>query len=263
MRFSILHISDLHFGDCNGHLKRSLKAFVENKKPDLILATGDLAERPRNADLRAARNFLDDLANQCGTAPENDPNRPQLIVVAGNHDIMCWNGSVRLWPWSRRYGSAFNGLPSSHFFEPEGLWIYGFDSSKGFRIGANGRVKEEDLDNFADAHKVLKEKHGKRFESAIKIVALHHHPLPIKYDDKHQRWLVLSNAGAFLGHMIKYGIDLILHGHEHVHAKAAYSREVPGHPFREVHVVGAAAAAKNVAGGDENGFDLVYCPANN
>ncbi len=47
------------------------------------------------------------------------------------------------------------------------------------------------------------------------IALLHHHPLPIPYDTRHERLLVLQNAGAFLNEVSRLKIRLILHGHKH------------------------------------------------
>ncbi|SCX62460.1 metallophosphoesterase [Nitrosospira sp. Nsp1] len=47
------------------------------------------------------------------------------------------------------------------------------------------------------------------------IAAVHHHPLPLPYDSKDERMMILNNAGAFLSELRKRRVRLVLHGHKH------------------------------------------------
>jgi 3',5'-cyclic AMP phosphodiesterase CpdA len=70
----IVHISDIHFGRVDyATVKPLVRAAVE-VAPDLVVVSGDLTQRARASQFRAARAFLDGLPG------------PQL-VVPGNHDV--------------------------------------------------------------------------------------------------------------------------------------------------------------------------------
>lgn len=258
--FRILHLSDLHFGDHNPNLASNLKIRVKNLQPDLVIATGDLVETPKRALLRSALDFLLELQDLCLPAPSDDSERPRLIVVPGNHDVAYLWGSTRI---PRISTTVYDGIVkrkrvrSNYYFKPEKVWVYGFDSSRGIRVGANGKVSADELRKFDETYNSLRRQDGADFERAFKIVALHHHPLPIKYDDRRQRWLILTNAAEFLGEMLKHDVDLIIHGHEHIHARAYYGRSLRTGEYEEVPVVSVGAALKTTRGADINRFNLI------
>jgi 3',5'-cyclic AMP phosphodiesterase CpdA len=249
----ILHISDLHFGKHNSDLAESVKDRAKAIQPDLILATGDLADQPTNKLLIDAKKFLEELKKSCADRPQSDPGRPQLIVIPGNHDVRYW-GNLRI--SDDNYRNTFAGVPVHYYFQLENVWVYGFDSSLEIRTGANGRVAAADLTRFNRLYDDLKEQHKEKFESAFKIVAIHHHPVPIKYDDSVAKWLVLTNAGEFLGEILKRKIDLVLHGHEHIRARARYGRQLRVEGPQEVPIISVGSTLKKNAG-ERNCFHVI------
>lgn len=255
----ILHISDLHFGAHNSDLAEDLKLRVANfvPVPDVILATGDLADQPDKALLKDARTYLEQLQSCCC---KDDHAPPQLLVIPGNHDARYY-GSYR-WGLKYRAGASnywqvFGDLRPDCYNPTENVWIYGFDSSLEFRTGANGRVTAKNLGQFHAQYKKLREEHGEQFDAAFKVIALHHHPAPIKYDDKQARWLTLTNAAEFLGEMLKNRVDLILHGHEHIRAMVRYGRRLRDDASREVPILSVGTALKKDPGEDRNCFYMI------
>jgi predicted MPP superfamily phosphohydrolase len=238
----VLHISDLHYGAHNEALASSLEHFVKTLQPDVILATGDLANHPDLGLLGEARAYLSRLENLC--KPRTASEGPRLIVIPGNHDTRYW-GSYRI--GTNAYSTVFKGTDQEGLYRRENVWIYGFDSSLELRTGANGRVDADQLLRFERRRDSFQSQHGLDFERIYKIVAIHHHPLPIKYDDEKARWLTLTNAAEFLGRMLRSRVDLVLHGHEHVRARARYGRDDRRDP-RQIPVLSIGSALKT---GDE------------
>lgn len=74
MTTRLIHLSDLHFGRDRPELMRPLITAINDQKPDLIAISGDLTQRARASQFRAARAFIDHLE-----AP--------VIAVPGNHDL--------------------------------------------------------------------------------------------------------------------------------------------------------------------------------
>ena len=75
---TLVHLSDLHFGRVDERLLEPLARRVHALAPDVVAVSGDLTQRARTAQFRAARRFLDTL--------------PQpLLVVPGNHDVPLYN----------------------------------------------------------------------------------------------------------------------------------------------------------------------------
>ncbi|HHJ18115.1 MAG TPA: metallophosphoesterase [Gammaproteobacteria bacterium] len=90
-KLNVLHLSDVHFGiaDPHGHQEIVVKAAIrkihehleKNSPPDLLLFTGDLAQRGAAEDFKKADQWLDDLLaheklTQC-----------QLFFIPGNHEV--------------------------------------------------------------------------------------------------------------------------------------------------------------------------------
>ncbi len=93
---AILHISDLHFGEHSRFADRTpedvdrrlaesarnvLDARESRQAPDLVIVTGDLAEKARSPEYKAVTEFLLSLLGEFGLP------RERLLVVPGNHDV--------------------------------------------------------------------------------------------------------------------------------------------------------------------------------
>ncbi len=80
MSFSIVHVSDPHFGDvADLHKIAAVENLVPDLEPDVTVITGDLTLRARHGEFQAARLFVRELER---TAP--------VFVIPGNHDVQWW-----------------------------------------------------------------------------------------------------------------------------------------------------------------------------
>jgi formylglycine-generating enzyme required for sulfatase activity/predicted phosphodiesterase/energy-coupling factor transporter ATP-binding protein EcfA2 len=90
MALTWLHVSDFHLSDKGPYsqevilrsLVSSVKHFrAEGHVPDLIFATGDIAQFGKAKEYEVATKFFDDLLDAAGL------NRDRLFIVPGNHDV--------------------------------------------------------------------------------------------------------------------------------------------------------------------------------
>jgi formylglycine-generating enzyme required for sulfatase activity/predicted MPP superfamily phosphohydrolase len=90
MAVTWLHVSDFHLSDKGPYsqevILRSLVSSVkhfreEGQVPDLIFATGDIAQNGKAKEYESATKFFDDLLDAAGL------NRDRLFIVPGNHDV--------------------------------------------------------------------------------------------------------------------------------------------------------------------------------
>lgn len=181
--FKIAHISDLHVGSpfFIPHMLERVILELNELQPDVVVVSGDITESGFKSEYVAASGFLSQL--QC----------PRVLVMPGNHD-------------SRNVGyvhfeDAFGSLDSRLEFGP--FSILCLDSS------------EPDLD---EGH-IGREKYSLLSETfknqdKIRIVAFHHHLLPIPGTGRERN--VLVDAGDFLKVLIENGVHLVLLGHRHV-----------------------------------------------
>src|SRR5258706_7190913 len=81
---SILQISDTHFGTEQPPVVNALVRLAHAETPDLVVISGDVTQRARRSQFRAAREFVDRLAV------------PRTLIIPGNHDIPLYNIFARL-----------------------------------------------------------------------------------------------------------------------------------------------------------------------
>ena len=90
----LLQISDTHFGTEQPPVVEALVALAAQQRPDAVVLSGDITQRARPAQFRAARAFLDRL----GTP---------VLAIPGNHDIALFDLWSRLTRPYARYTAVF------------------------------------------------------------------------------------------------------------------------------------------------------------
>ena len=83
----LLHLSDPHFGTERPQVVEALVRFARAQQPQVVVLSGDVTQRARRSQFRAARVFVDRL----GAA--------NVLAIPGNHDIPLFQLLARaMWP---------------------------------------------------------------------------------------------------------------------------------------------------------------------
>lgn len=95
---SLLHLSDVHFGPLHlPELAEAVTALVERERPDVVVISGDLTQRAKPGQFRAARAWVAALG--C-----------PVVFAPGNHDVPLWRVWERLFDpfgaWRRHFSPA-------------------------------------------------------------------------------------------------------------------------------------------------------------
>ena len=157
--FSIIHLSDLHFGRIQPDILEHLDDFLIKRKNeiDLGILTGDLTQRARRSEFRAAREFLDSLHHP-------------LFVVPGNHDVPLYTVFLR---WLYPYRKFLTHIgPTENYFEDDKVAVFGLWTVDNFAIHT-GKLRRSDLLSIEERFRQVP-------EHKIKIIACHHPLLSIK-----------------------------------------------------------------------------------
>ncbi|ODS37074.1 MAG: hypothetical protein A7316_02075 [Candidatus Altiarchaeales archaeon WOR_SM1_86-2] len=179
----IAHISDIHYGQVGfneGMLSRCIDE-VNDLDPDMTIITGDLSMDGLKKELERVFERLKEI-------------NTEKMVIPGNHD-------------SRNVGYlAFERLFGERYSEKiiDDIQIICCDSS------------EPDLDTGQigrEGQRWLKERLEKG-DAKYKIIALHHHLIPIPFTGRERN--VLHDAGSVLKLIYDAGVNLVLNGHKHV-----------------------------------------------
>ena len=195
----IFHASDVHFGKPHlPELSEALVRFVHDLGPDAAVISGDLTQRAKATEYRAARAFLDALAPY------------PVITTAGNHDVPLYRIWERVFAPYRNY-RAIIGPDLDMVLDIEGPGVPGgarfvaLDSSSPRRAIVNGRVTARQLE-FAD------KSFAAAADRALRVLVVHHNLVDPGDGPKAPP---LRDAGRILDRLPRWGVDLVLSGHIH------------------------------------------------
>jgi 3',5'-cyclic AMP phosphodiesterase CpdA len=212
----VLHLSDLHFGagDDNA-ITRGAPILIERFGPELIVASGDLSHRGREAQLADASRFLRSLG-------------PPVLAIPGNHDIP--------YTFPARFTRAFREFErqwetTEPTYSSATLHVVGLNSVRPWRHQSGGLRTPK----LAEAERRLRE----ASPTAFQIVVLHHHLIGAPWRSRKKP---VSRRNHVLAGLVSAGADLILAGHIH---QAAVSER---HEF-EISRGGERGAVVSVAPG--------------
>lgn len=185
----ILHVSDLHFGRAqSAALHEALRRLTDEVEPELVVASGDLAQRGRRTELEAAAGLLRSL------------DRP-LLVVPGNHDLPHSFPARFTRPWAefeRVWGTT------RPVYSSKTLYVVGLNSARPWRH-QSGRVTSEQLDDAARHFRAAP-------AGAVRVAVLHHHMLGAPWRSRKRP---VAARNRVLARLVESGAELVLAGHIH------------------------------------------------
>ncbi len=187
----VLHISDLHFGPpFLPDRAEAVHELAERYPPDVVVVSGDLTQRAKREQFRAASAFLERF-----DAP--------VVVTPGNHDVPLYRVWERFLQPYRHYRSLVDERLDS-VTRLEGMTVVALNSSRSFTF-KNGRLEKEQLTFAARAF-------GDTPPEDMRVVVTHHHlaPPPDFSNDS-----VMPGAERALRAFGEQGVDLVLAGHMH------------------------------------------------
>jgi len=186
----VLHVSDLHIGQRDTSLPvDALRVLAARIEPDLVLATGDLANRGRREQLERAAEILGSL-------------ELPLLAVPGNHDqpyAVPARFTRTLDEWERVFGTA------EPIFESSDLVVVGLSSVRPWRQ-QGGALAPDALERAAARLRSAPEK-------PLRVVALHHHLAAPPWRAARKR--PLSGRDHVLRVLDAAGAELVVGGHVH------------------------------------------------
>jgi 3',5'-cyclic AMP phosphodiesterase CpdA len=186
------------------HRREVLDALVADLRaqhPDHIAVTGDLVNIALEAEFAPARAWLQSVG-----APDH------VTVVPGNHDAYARATQRRfaeIWRDCLRGDGALTADPITFpFVRRRGpLALIGVSSAVPtppfMATGWLGQAQRDALDRVLSKLST---------EQAFRVLLIHH---PLRSDSRHKR---LTDSDELLALLKRHGVELILHGHDHVHS---------------------------------------------
>ena len=189
----IAHISDIHFGRiAHPDIVDAIVDDVNGHDVDLVAASGDLTQRARPGQYRAARDMLDAF-----DAP--------WLTVPGNHDVYpWWRPGFRLFAPLKRFQEYITEDLTPRV-ELDRAIVQGVNTAHGWTV-LSGKVD-------TDAHRAITEGLGGHESGKLNVLVMHHHLVQLTNIGKHD---TVRGARRALRTAEKSGVDLILCGHLHI-----------------------------------------------
>ncbi|HWZ72656.1 MAG TPA: metallophosphoesterase family protein [Casimicrobiaceae bacterium] len=232
---TIVHLSDLHFGRTDEALLTPLASVIAKLAPDLIAVSGDLTQRARTAQFKAARAFLDRLP------------KPQ-IIVPGNHDVPLYNVFTRFVGPLTRYQRYITGDLFPFYVDDE-IAALGINTARSLTF-KRGRINSTQIDR-------AKELLCRLDPKIIRILVTHH---PFDLPDRRASNQRVGRADLAMKMLSACRCDLLLAGHLHVSEAGSVAMGFAG-GTHDVIVVQAGTATSTRARGELNSFNAIHVEA--
>jgi 3',5'-cyclic AMP phosphodiesterase CpdA len=234
----VLQVSDTHFGTEQPVVVEALLRLVHAQRPDLVVLSGDITQRARRSQFRAAGVFVERLAV------------PTTLVLPGNHDIPLFNLVARLLTPYANYQRVFGTALEPEFASAD-LLVVGVNTTRPWRH-KDGEVAVGQIARVCDR---LQQAHA----AQLRLVVTHQPVHVIRPED--ERNLLHGHREAVYA-WASAGVDLILGGHIHLpYVRPLHERfsDLP----RPVWVVQAGTAVSSrVRSGAPNSVNVIrYTPA--
>lgn len=227
---TLVHLSDIHFGRVNAEVVQPLIASVHALAPHAVVVSGDLTQRAKTREFKAARAFLDALP------------RPQ-IVVPGNHDIPLHNLFRRFYRPLKKYRRYITDDLAPVYQDAE-IVVAGVNTARSLTV-KGGRINEAQIDRIGQQFCTLP-------ETVTKILVTHH---PFDGAQIHHRDIV-GRADEAVPVLANCGADLLLAGHLHV-GQTVNTALRYGTGANSALVVQAGTATSSRGRGEANSFNLI------
>jgi 3',5'-cyclic AMP phosphodiesterase CpdA len=227
---TIAHLSDLHFGRTDPTILSPLVEFIRTLKPDLVAISGDLTQRARAAEFKAAREFLDSIPF------------PQ-IVVPGNHDVPLHNIASRFARPLDRYRRYISADLQPSYINSE-IVAVGVNTARSW-TWKNGRINRAQLEKLCAVFRAA--------PSDLTRIVVTHHPFDLPAGASGR---VVGRSRFAIKTLAECKVDLLLAGHFHIadtgHTAKRYN--IPGYSAL---IVSSGTSTSTRGRGQPNSFNII------
>jgi 3',5'-cyclic AMP phosphodiesterase CpdA len=189
---TLVQISDTHFGTEQQPVVDAVVALVDGLSPDVIVLSGDITQRARAEQFRAAHRFAERLRT------------PRLLTVPGNHDIPLFDVFARVFRPYANYEECF-GRDLEPYFESDSLLIQCVNTTRP-RRHKDGEVSAGQIERVSARLQASK-------PSQLRIVVTHQPVHVIRPSDEKN---LLHGHQAAVRAWSRAGADIVMGGHIHL-----------------------------------------------
>ncbi|MFP5406038.1 MAG: metallophosphoesterase family protein [Gammaproteobacteria bacterium] len=216
----LLHLSDPHFGTEQRPVVEALVRFSGEHRPDLVVVSGDITQRARRGQFRAARGFVERLGVS------------DTLVLPGNHDIPLFNVAARLFAPYANHRREF-GRDLEPVYQSEQLLVVTANTTRRYRH-KHGEVCDEQIER-------IEARLARASAAQLRLVVTHQ---PVCVTRPEDRANLLRGGAEAIRRWARAGADLVLGGHIHLPFVRDLREDDPDLP-RQVWAVQAGTAVSS------------------
>jgi 3',5'-cyclic AMP phosphodiesterase CpdA len=193
---SIAHLSDVHFGRHDPDIVDALESWLAERRPELVVISGDFTQRARVEQYKLACAFVERL----------ESNGLQVLAVPGNHDVPLYDVVRRFARPLHRY-RRFIDDDLCPWWENDELAVLGINTARSLTI-KDGSISLEQM-------ALIRERFRHVGEGRIKILVTHHPLFAMPIGDEGELTKVVKRDTDALAAVAEAGVRVLLAGHFH------------------------------------------------
>jgi 3',5'-cyclic AMP phosphodiesterase CpdA len=193
---SIAHLSDVHFGHHDDQVVAAVEAFLIERRPELVVISGDFTQRARVEQYKMACAWLDRLQS-AGLS---------TLAVPGNHDVPLYDVVRRFARPLHRYKKYIDD-DLCPWFESESLAVLGINTARSLTI-KDGSISREQIAMIRDRFRAVP-------DEKTRVLVTHHPLFAMPIGDEGELSKVVKRDADALEAVAEAGVDMLLAGHFH------------------------------------------------
>ena len=193
---TIAHLSDVHFGRHDPEVVAGVEAFLFERRPDLVVISGDFTQRARVEQYRLASEWLERL----------ETGGLVTLAVPGNHDVPLYDVLRRFMRPLHRYKRYIDD-DLCPFVESDDVAVLGINTARSLTI-KDGSVSREQIAMIRDRFRDIA-------EPKTRILVTHHPLFAMPIGEEGELSKVVKRDTDALQAVSDAGVDILLAGHFH------------------------------------------------
>ncbi|NWK94813.1 phosphohydrolase [Sphingobium lactosutens] len=239
----IAHLSDIHFGAHDRKIVDAATAWLEERRPDLIVISGDFTQRATVDQFRQAAAWLNRLRS-AGL---------KTLVIPGNHDVPLYDVVRRFARPLTRY-KRYISRDLCPFYEDEAVAILGLNTARSLTI-KDGRINHDQMD-------MLRDRFAQVPPDKTRILVTHHPLFAMPIGKGGELSEAVGRHDDAVKAACEAGVHLALAGHFHrTYAQAA--QKMVAHSGGALVIQAGTATSTRLRNAEPQSFNWLHVRRNN
>ena len=239
---AIAHLSDVHFGRHEPTIVAALEAWLMERRPELVVISGDFTQRARIEQYKEACAFVDRL----------EAGGLAVLGVPGNHDVPLYDVLRRFLRPLNRYRRYIDD-DLCPWFESDRLAVLGINTARSLTI-KDGRINREQM-------RVIRERFRAVPEAKTRILVTHHPLFAMPIGDEAELTKRVGRHEDALLAVADAGVHILLAGHFH-RSYVRSARDMVENAGPALVVQAGTATSTRLRGDEVQSFNWIHAHRN-